>query len=57
MKPTTKLRELLALTGIITLPGAYDCIGARFIESEGFPAAYMTGAGTAAARTGRAFQK
>ena len=53
MKPTTKLRELLALTGIITLPGAYDCIGARFIESEGFPAAYMTGAGTAAARTGR----
>ena len=53
MKPTTKLRELLALTGIITLPGAYDCIGARFIESEGFPAAYMTGAGTAASRTGR----
>jgi len=53
MRPTTILRELLAKPEILTLPGTYDCIGARLIQSEGFPALYMTGAGTAAARTGR----
>ena len=52
-KMTTKLRQLLEKPEIIILPGAYDCIGAKLIESEGFPAVYMTGAGTAAARTGR----
>ncbi|TBM84768.1 carboxyvinyl-carboxyphosphonate phosphorylmutase, partial [Mycolicibacterium smegmatis] len=29
---------------------AYDAIGARLIEQAGFAAAYMTGAGTSAAR-------
>lgn len=53
MKPTKILRERLAEPGIVLLPGAYDCIGAKIIESQGFPAVYMTGAGTAAARTGR----
>jgi 2-methylisocitrate lyase-like PEP mutase family enzyme len=53
MKPTRKLCKLLEDAGIIILPGAYDCIGAKIIESEGFKAVYMTGAGTAAARTGR----
>ncbi|MGE4242869.1 isocitrate lyase/PEP mutase family protein [Ramlibacter sp.] len=48
-----RLRELLARPGILTLPGTYDCIGSRLIASEGFEAFYMTGAGTAAARTGR----
>jgi len=33
---------------MITAPGAYDCITARMIEQAGFPAVYMTGAGTAA---------
>ena len=33
---------------MLVLPGAYDCITARLIERAGFPAAYMTGAGTAA---------
>jgi 2-methylisocitrate lyase-like PEP mutase family enzyme len=34
-------------------PGCYDPLGARLIEEAGFPAAYMTGFGTAAARLGR----
>ena len=33
---------------MITAPGAYDCITARLVEQAGFPAVYMTGAGTAA---------
>ena len=31
-------------------PGCYDALGARLIEEAGFPAAYMTGFGSAAAR-------
>jgi 2-methylisocitrate lyase-like PEP mutase family enzyme len=34
--------------GMIVAPGAYDCITARTIVQSGFPAVYMTGAGTAA---------
>ena len=34
-------------------PGCYDPLGARLIEEAGFPAAYMTGFGTAAGRLGR----
>jgi 2-methylisocitrate lyase-like PEP mutase family enzyme len=30
-------------------PGAYDCITARAVERAGYPAVYMSGAGTAAA--------
>lgn len=35
---------------MLTVPGAYDAIGARLIEEAGFAAAYMTGAGTSLAR-------
>jgi 2-methylisocitrate lyase-like PEP mutase family enzyme len=35
---------------MLVAPGAYDAIGARMIEQAGFGAAYMTGAGTSAAR-------
>src|ERR1700726_445775 len=35
---------------MITAPGAYDGITARLIEQAGFPAVYMTGAGTSMAR-------
>jgi 2-methylisocitrate lyase-like PEP mutase family enzyme len=45
----SKLRDLLTQDGIVTAPGAYDCITARVIEQAGFSAVYMTGAGTAAA--------
>ena len=47
---TTSLRELLSRPGLTIAPGAYDAIGARLIEQAGFPAVYMTGAGTSAAR-------
>lgn len=47
---TQSLRQLLAAPGMVIAPGAYDAIGARLIEQAGFRAAYMTGAGTSAAR-------
>ncbi|MCY4365008.1 MAG: oxaloacetate decarboxylase [Chloroflexi bacterium] len=50
--PTTRLRELLREPGIIMAPGAYDCLTARIIENAGFPAVYMTGAGTSVATLG-----
>jgi 2-methylisocitrate lyase-like PEP mutase family enzyme len=48
MSRASELRELLRQDGIVTAPGAYDCITARMIEQAGFHAVYMTGAGTAA---------
>jgi 2-methylisocitrate lyase-like PEP mutase family enzyme len=35
---------------MVIAPGAYDGLTARLIEQAGFPAVYMTGSGTAAAR-------
>lgn len=52
-RTTTALRGLLQQPGIITAPGAYDCLTAKLIEREGFPAVYMTGAGTAVTRVGK----
>jgi 2-methylisocitrate lyase-like PEP mutase family enzyme len=48
MSRASKLRALLKNDGMIVAPGAYDCITARTIAQAGFPAVYMTGAGTAA---------
>ncbi len=50
MNPSLTLRQLLDAPGMVFAPGAYDAIGARLIEQAGFAAAYMTGAGTSAAR-------
>ena len=47
------LRSLLASDEMVLAPGCYDALGARLIEEAGFPAAYMTGFGTAAARLGQ----
>lgn len=47
---TRRLRALLAGPDLVQAPGAYDGITARLIEQAGFPAAYMTGAGTSAAQ-------
>ena len=52
MRATTKFRQLLQQPGIIMAPGAYDCLTAKLIEAAGFPAVYMTGAGTSVARLG-----
>jgi 2-methylisocitrate lyase-like PEP mutase family enzyme len=43
-----ELRELLRRGAMTVAPGAYDCLTARCIAQAGFPAVYMTGAGTAA---------
>ena len=52
MKATTRFRRMLGEPGIIVAPGAYDCLTAKIIEQAGFPAVYMTGAGTSVARLG-----
>ncbi len=43
---------MLQEPGIIAVPGAYDCLTAKIIQQAGFPAVYMTGAGTSVARLG-----
>ena len=48
MTAGARLRELLAGEALVVAPGAYDCLTARIVEHAGFPAVYMTGAGTAA---------
>src|SRR5437588_7379914 len=48
LSAAARLRVLLKQDGMVIAPGAYECIGARVIEQAGFPAVYMTGAGTAA---------
>ena len=48
MTQARRFREVLHRDGMVTAPGAYDCITARLIEQAGFDAVYMTGAGTAA---------
>src|SRR6202040_161746 len=48
ISPAARLRALPKQDGMVIAPGAYDCISARVIAQAGFPAVYMTGAGTAA---------
>jgi 2,3-dimethylmalate lyase len=53
MRMTTRLRRMLEAPGIVVAPGAYDGFSARLVEAAGFPAVYMTGAGTAASHLGQ----
>ena len=48
----SRFRRLMEEPGIIPAPGAYDCLTAVIIQQAGFPAVYMTGAGTSVARLG-----
>ena len=48
----SRFRKMLREPGIIVAPGAYDCLTAAIIQQAGFPAVYMTGAGTSVARLG-----
>ena len=48
----TRFRQMLQEPGIIMAPGAYDCLTAQIIQQAGFPAVYMTGAGTSVAQLG-----
>ena len=52
MNATPRFRQMLREPGIIVAPGAYDCLTATIIQQAGFPAVYMTGAGTSVARLG-----
>ena len=46
MSQAKKLRTLLNNPGMVTAPGAYDGLTAMLVAQAGFPAVYMTGAGT-----------
>jgi len=48
MTAARTIRDLIAAPGMVVAPGAFECIGARFIEQAGYPLIYMSGAGTAA---------
>jgi 2-methylisocitrate lyase-like PEP mutase family enzyme len=45
MTPGARLRQRLAAGPILVVPGAYDALFARLVESSGFEAVYLTGSG------------
>jgi 2-methylisocitrate lyase-like PEP mutase family enzyme len=47
VKPTTKLRQLIADGDVVVAPGVYDGLSARLAARAGFPALYATGGGIA----------
>lgn len=49
---TRRLREALAGERAVMAPGVVDAMYARLVAEAGFPAMYMTGAGTSATRLG-----
>jgi 2-methylisocitrate lyase-like PEP mutase family enzyme len=50
MTHARRLRTLLQQPDALVAPGVYDALTARLVEQAGFAAAYMSGAGTSAAR-------
>ncbi len=53
MSTASQLRERLERSGLLTVPGCSDALGARLIEQAGFEAAYMTGFGSSATLLGQ----
>jgi methylisocitrate lyase len=47
------LREILAKSEILVLPGVYDCIGAKLVEQLGFPVVFTSGFGISGSTLGR----
>jgi 2-methylisocitrate lyase-like PEP mutase family enzyme len=47
VKPTTRLRQLIAAGDVVVAPGVYDGLSARLAAHAGFPALYATGGGIA----------
>src|SRR5690242_4234656 len=50
MSGAKALRSLLGADAMVIAPGAYDGLTAALVAQAGFPAVYMTGAGTSVAR-------
>ena len=46
MRATSKLRELLRPGQTLFVPGCYNALSAKILDTVGFPALYMTGYGT-----------
>lgn len=53
MRSCERFRALLQASGVIQMPGAYDCITAVMVEQAGFPAVYLTGSGISLTLTGQ----
>jgi len=51
-KKSTVFREMLSKRGVIVMPGAYDALSAKLVESAGFETIIHTGYGTAASLLG-----
>jgi 2-methylisocitrate lyase-like PEP mutase family enzyme len=51
-RASTRLRELIARGPTLYVPGCYNAMSARVLESAGFDAVYMTGYGTSLSLTG-----
>ena len=47
-----RLRDLLASPDFLQVPGAFDCISARLVDTGGFPALYVTGSGVSMSALG-----
>lgn len=45
MRTSEQFRNMIKTSGVIQIPGCYDCITATIVERAGFPAAYLTGSG------------
>ncbi len=46
MAQAPTLKSMIRSGPMVVAPGAYDCLTAKLVEQAGFPAVYMTGAGT-----------
>ena len=53
MKPSKKLRELLAKKELLIAPAAYDALSAKIIEAAGFKLMAVTGYGVSATLIGK----
>jgi len=52
VRPTTRLRQLLARPRLLLAPGAWDPLSARIVEAAGFEAVYLSGAAVAVGHLG-----
>lgn len=52
MRPTTRLRQLLARPRLLLVPGVWDALSARVVEAAGFEAVYLSGAAVAVGHLG-----